>query len=86
MANESIVPAKRIEARHFRMARAGINVSIRELAQLTGMNKATIVRLEAGLNVRDSSIQAVREVLEAKGVFFGKSKALNKIFVCIDED
>lgn len=86
MANDSILPAKKIEARHFRMARAGVNVSIRELAQLTGMNKTTIVRLEAGLNVRDSSIQAVREALEAKGVFFGKSKALNKIVICVDDD
>ncbi|ODA67137.1 hypothetical protein A7A08_01883 [Methyloligella halotolerans] len=59
-----------IDARHVRMARAGLGLSVRDLAQLAQVNKATIVRLEAGMPVRDSTVQAVKLALEAEGAGF----------------
>ncbi len=52
------------------MARAGLGIAVRELAALTGTNKATIVRIESGKTVRDSTLTLVREVLESKGAGF----------------
>jgi len=60
-------------------------LAVRDLAQLTGMNKATIVRLEAGKSVRESSIDSIRDVLEAKGVRFWKSKTLNRVVISVDD-
>ena len=85
MNTSPIIRAKRIEAPHFRMARAGVNLSIRELAQITGMNKATIVRLEAGQSVRESSSLAARQALETKGVSFWKCRTTNKIMISVEE-
>ena len=85
MEHDSLIRADTLEAHHIRMARAGVNLSIRDLAQLTGMNKATIVRLEAGKSVRESSIDSIRDVLEAKGVRFWKSKTLNRIVISVDD-
>lgn len=86
MENDSLLRAKTLGAHHIRMARAGVNLSIRELAQLTEMNKATIVRLEAGKSVRTSSFNAIRDILEAKGAYFWESKALNRILISVDSD
>jgi len=59
-----------IDARHVRMARAGLGISVRDLAQLAQVNKATIVRLEAGMSVRQATVQAVKSALEAEGARF----------------
>lgn len=63
--------ARFIEPRHIRMARSGLGLSVRDLAQLANVNKATIVRLEAGLQpARPSTIAAVRGALENAGAQF----------------
>ncbi len=53
------------------MARSGLGLSVRDLAELAGVNKATIVRLEAGLQpARSATIDAVRGALEQAGASF----------------
>ena len=52
------------------MARSGLGLSVRELAELAGVNKATIVRLEAGTSVRESTLEVVRQALESAGAEF----------------
>jgi predicted transcriptional regulator len=59
-----------IDARHVRMARAGLGLSVRDLAQLANVNKATIVRLEAGMPVRYATLEAVKGALEDAGATF----------------
>lgn len=60
-----------IDPRHIRMARSGLGLSVRDLAELAGVNKATIVRLEAGIQpARPSTIDAVRGALENEGASF----------------
>ena len=48
MDEQQLTPALKLEATHIRMARVGVKLSIRELAELARINKATIVRIEAG--------------------------------------
>ena len=57
MEDTLLVSTKKLNACHIRMARVGVNLSIGELAELADMNKATIVRIEAGESVRDTSAQ-----------------------------
>ena len=53
------------------MARSGLGLSVRDLAELARVNKATIVRLEAGIKpARPSTIDAVRSALEGAGATF----------------
>ena len=78
--------AKKIDRRHFRMARSGLGLSIRELAKLSGLNKATIVRLEAGTSVRSSTIAAVRQLLESRGAEFLSCDQKGRVAVSIKRD
>lgn len=66
----SLEHSPKIEDRHIRMARACLELTVRDLAQLAGVNKATIVRMEAGFPARASSLDAVRGALEEKGARF----------------
>ncbi|MFD0988278.1 helix-turn-helix transcriptional regulator [Methyloligella solikamskensis] len=66
----SFALSSRIDARHVRMARAGLGLSVRDLAERAGVNKATIVRLEAGMPVRGATTEAVKAALEAEGACF----------------
>lgn len=52
------------------MARTGLALSVRDLARMSGVNKATIVRAEAGLPVRPRTLGYIREALEAAGAEF----------------
>ena len=77
--------AKFIEPRHIRMARSGLGLSVRDLAELAGVNKATIVRLEAGIQpARPSTIEAVRGALEGAGASFLSGEDQDVIAVSID--
>ena len=57
-------------AEQYKMARVGLDLTVRELAQIANVNKATIVRIEAGMSVRETTAKTVREQLEAKGARF----------------
>ncbi len=76
--------AKFIEPRHIRMARSGLGLSVRDLAELANVNKATIVRLEAGLQpARPATIDAVRSALEQAGASFLSGESPGNIAVSI---
>jgi len=85
MTAKTLTQATRLEGSHLRMARSGLQISIRELAILCNVNKATIVRIEAGQPVRESTLSVVRETLEGLGAEFWQSQIVNKVFISIDK-
>ena len=52
------------------MARAAVKMSVREVAELAKVSPSTITRLEAGLDVRNSTMEAISRAFEAVGVEF----------------
>lgn len=52
------------------MARAGLAMTIRQLAQHTGLDKATIVRFEMGQTVRRDTVSRIQSALEVAGARF----------------
>ena len=81
--SQSIKYAEKIDSLHIRMARAGLGLTVRELAALTSTNKATIVRIEAGNSVRESTLSHVRKTLESMGAEFFECEENSKITVGI---
>lgn len=53
-----------------RMARAALKLTVRELADRLGVDKNTIVRIEAGGKAHASTLQRLRAVLEGLGIEF----------------
>ncbi|TRB17086.1 helix-turn-helix domain-containing protein [Rhizobium rhizogenes] len=53
-----------------RMARAALGLKIAELAELAKMSTNTIVRFETGKELKQSTIDDLRLVLENAGVIF----------------
>jgi len=81
--NNTLQPAVNIEPVHLRMARVGIGLTVRELATISGTNKATIVRIEAGNSARSTTLSHIREILEAQGARFYQCNITNCITVGI---
>ena len=55
---------------HAKMARAGLGLSVRDLAQAAALDKATIVRFEAGAKTRQTTVAKIRTALENLGATF----------------
>jgi transcriptional regulator with XRE-family HTH domain len=53
-----------------RMARAALNIGIRELAKRARVAPSTISRLEAGDTLQPRTVDAIRQALERAGVQF----------------
>ena len=53
-----------------RMARAALKLSVRDLAGLAKVSPNTVTRLEAGLEVNNSTRASIQHALEAAGVEF----------------
>jgi len=53
-----------------KMARAALGLTVRELAVSAGVSHDTIVRLEAGEDLKPRTVAAIQEALEAAGVEF----------------
>jgi transcriptional regulator with XRE-family HTH domain len=53
-----------------RMARAALQLGIRDVAKLAGVAPSTISRLEAGEALQPRTIAAIRQALEKAGVEF----------------
>lgn len=53
-----------------KMARVGLGIGVRELAEMAKVSTNTITRLEAGEQLKERTIDAVREALERMGVIF----------------
>ncbi|MFG1202219.1 transcriptional regulator [Xanthobacter aminoxidans] len=52
------------------MARAGLGLTVRALAGLVGVSYDTIVRLEAGEELKPRAVEAIQLVLENAGIEF----------------
>jgi transcriptional regulator with XRE-family HTH domain len=52
------------------MARAALDLGVRELAELAKVSPDTIARFERGEELRERTIDAIRSALEAAGVIF----------------
>lgn len=78
--------ATSLNACHVRMARSGLDLTVRELAAAANMNKATIVRIEAGYPVREATVTAVRTALESLGARFVICNSANDVLVGIEGD
>ncbi|MDH3031057.1 transcriptional regulator [Methylobacterium fujisawaense] len=53
-----------------RMARAGLALGVRELAQLASVSTQTVTRFEAGAELKPRTILALQAALEAAGADF----------------
>jgi transcriptional regulator with XRE-family HTH domain len=53
-----------------KMARAGLGLGARELAALAKVSPDTITRLERGEALKERTVDAIRQALEAAGVEF----------------
>ena len=53
-----------------KMARAALGLTVRDLATAAGVSHDTIVRLEAGGELKPRTVDAIRNALEAAGVEF----------------
>ena len=53
-----------------RMARSGLSLGVRELAEAAQVSTNTITRFEKGEELRPRTVEAIRAALEAAGVEF----------------
>ncbi|WP_326296916.1 helix-turn-helix domain-containing protein [Mesobacterium hydrothermale] len=60
----------KMNATQCRMARAALGLGVRDLASLADVAQATVSRLERGEELKATTIQIIREALEAAGVEF----------------
>lgn len=67
--------AKLISGVQCRMARVGLGLGVRELAEKAKVSTNTITRLEAGEELKERTIDAVRDALERLGVEFTNGNA-----------
>lgn len=51
-----------------KMARGGLSLTVREMADLTGVSHDTVGRIERGEKLKGSTLKKVREALENIGV------------------
>jgi transcriptional regulator with XRE-family HTH domain len=74
-----------------KMARAALDMELRELAERAKVATGTIVRLERGESLKERTIEAIRTALESAGVEFiaenggGPGVRLKKIAKCVEE-
>jgi transcriptional regulator with XRE-family HTH domain len=59
-----------ISASQSRMARAALNLGVREVAEAAGVSTNTITRLERGEELLPRTVAAIRAVFETAGVIF----------------
>lgn len=59
-----------MNAVQLKMARAALGLTVRQAAEVASVSHDTITRLEAGADVKASTVQKVRTALEAAGVAF----------------
>ena len=58
-----------------RMARAGLGLGVRELADAAKVSTNTVTRLERGESLYPRTIEAIRKIFEAAGVEFTNGNA-----------
>ena len=60
----------KMSAAQCRMARAGLGIGVRELATAAKVSTNTVTRLEAGEELKERTVDAVRSALEGAGAEF----------------
>lgn len=64
-----------LKSGHFRAARALLDLSAQELAELSEVSFSTVRRLEADvISVKPESIERVKKALQARGIRFGRTQ------------
>ena len=53
-----------------RMARAALQIGVRELAEMARVSTSTISKLERGESLMSRTVEAVKRALEARGIEF----------------
>ncbi len=53
-----------------KLARVAVGLGVRELAETADVAPSTIVRLEAGVDLKPRTVAAIKATLEAAGVIF----------------
>jgi transcriptional regulator with XRE-family HTH domain len=59
-----------INAKQCRMARAALQISVRELATMAKVATDTISRFEAGKRLKPRTVEAIQHALEKAGIEF----------------
>jgi transcriptional regulator with XRE-family HTH domain len=59
-----------MQAVQSKMARAALGLTVKQLAEISGVSHDTINRLEAGEELKPRTVAAIRAALEAAGVIF----------------
>ena len=59
-----------MNAAQCKMARAALDLGVRELAELAKVSPNTIARMERGEELRERTVAAIRAALELAGVIF----------------
>ena len=59
-----------MNAAQCRMARAALQLGVRDLARLAKVSPATVVRFEASGELKERTVDAIRAALEAAGLEF----------------
>ena len=68
--NQKLNNIQKMKALQCRMARAALEWTVRDLADHAGVSHDTVVRIEGGESVKESTLQRVRAAFEAEGVEF----------------
>lgn len=59
-----------MNAAQCRMARAALQIGVRDLAEMSKVAASTIARLEAGDELKPRTVEAIQRALEDAGVIF----------------
>ena len=59
-----------MNAAQCRMARAALQIGVRDLAEMAKVAASTIARLEAGEELKPRTVEAIQRALEEGGVIF----------------
>jgi hypothetical protein len=59
-----------MNAAQCRMARAALQLGVRELAEKAKVSPATVVKFEASGELKERTVDAIRAALESAGVIF----------------
>lgn len=59
-----------ITAEQYRMARAALKLSVRDVATMASVSTNTLTRLENGEDLKPRTLEAIRNALEKAGVEF----------------
>lgn len=78
-------PAYHIKAEQWRMARAALKLTMRDMRRLTGVTSNTLVNIEKGKRVHHTVTEPVMKFYEENGVEFSDAGAVllkqKKVFV-----